>query len=538
MKEIGIPDDKKKPADLDEFWKQKHKLACEYNLPALRKCNAIAKKKTAHPDNKSKHCKSPGIDDRDGDILHDAAQVQYGTLRLVGKKLKSRSFVFYHRLLDVQQEQGGHANQEKQLTFGMRINRFVSVKCHEIPGWRVIFAGLKYTAKIGLVLFLIFCFLAAPGQAKKDTTIILISNIVVQLEATQALNDMYNFKFEKAEQQFRWFKQRYAWHPLPYFLLGLSAWWKIMPSPENRSHDERFLSYMDSTIMVAERLHSRSPEYRIEAAFFLAAAYGFKGRLYSDDDRKEWRKAAVAGKRAMNYLEECKEKEYLSPELLFGDALYNYFSVWVRENYPALKPLLWFFPKGDKELGLKQLREVSFNAFYTRTEAMVWLMRIYNSYENQNEQATQLATYLFQTYPDNAYFHRYYARMLYTRGMYTDMERESKAILMRIDSGHVGYEATSGRYASFFLGQLGEVRKNRDDAKKYYLQTVMFSEQTGATKSGYYLYSLIALGEIASKEGDKALAKKYFEDVKKKADRKDEAFKDAKRRLKNLDKGD
>lgn len=397
---------------------------------------------------------------------------------------------------------------------------------------------MKDTGKIVFIVLFVFTFLSSAGQERKDTTIILISDITVQLEATQALNDLYNFKFAKAEQQFRWFKQKYAWHPLPYFLLGLSEWWKIMPSIENRDHDDRFLAYMDSTILVAEHLHEEAPEYRIEAAFFLAAAYGFKGRLYSDEDRKEWRKAAWAGKKALKYLEECKEKDYLSPELLFGDALYNYFSVWVRENYPALKPLLWLFPKGDKELGLKQLREVSFNAFYTRTEAMVWLMRIYNSYENKNEQAMQLADYLFKTYPDNPYFHRYYARMLYTRGLYTEMERESKAILARIDSGDLGYEATSGRYASFFLGQLGEFRRKPPDAKKYYLQTVKFSEQTGATKSGYYLYSLIALGEIAHQEGDKALARRYFEDAKKKAGRKDEAFKDAKRRLKALDKGD
>ncbi len=39
-------------------------------------------------------------------------------------------------------------------------------------------------------------------------------------------------------------------------------------------------------------------------------------------------------------------------------------------------------------------------------------MRIWNSYENKNEQALQLAEYLFKTYPDNPYFHRYYARML------------------------------------------------------------------------------------------------------------------------------
>jgi len=397
---------------------------------------------------------------------------------------------------------------------------------------------LKDKGKIGLLLCLCFSFLASSGQEKKDTTIILISNIAVQLEATQALNDMYNFKFDKAEQQFRWFKQRYAWHPLPYFLLGLSEWWKIMPSIENRDHDDRFLAYMDSTILVAEHLHDHYPEYRIEAAFFMAAAYGFKGRLYSDEDRKEWRKAAFAGKHALKYLDECKEKDYLSPELQFGDALYNYFSVWVRENYPALKPLLWFFPKGDKALGLKQLREVSYNAFYTRTEAMVWLMRIYNSYENNNDQALQIAEYLFTTYPDNAYFHRYYARMLYTKGIYGTMERESKAIIARIDSGDVGYEATSGRYAAFFLGQLGEFRRQPEEARKYYEMTTRYAEQTGAVKSGYYLYSLISLGEMANQRGDKNTARRYFEEVKKHSARKDEAFKDAKRRLKNLDKGD
>ncbi|NOT74609.1 MAG: tol-pal system protein YbgF [Cyclobacteriaceae bacterium] len=397
---------------------------------------------------------------------------------------------------------------------------------------------MKYRFKILVALLTGFISFSASAQAKKDTTIILISSLNVQIETTEALNDLYNFKFAKAEQQFRWFKQKYAWHPLPYFLLGLSEWWKIMPSTNDRSHDERFLAYMDSTIMVAEHLHDKNPEYATESAFFLAAAYGFKGRLYSDEERKEWRKAAVAGKKALGYLEECKKKNYLSPELLFGDALYNYFSVWVPENYPALKPILWFFPKGDKELGLKQLKEVSYNAFYTRTEAMVWLMRIWNSYENKNEQALQLSEYLHQTYPDNPYFHRYYARMLYARGLYTDMERESKEILNRIDSSKAGYEATSGRYAAFFLGQLGEGRRQQDMAKKYYLQAVQFSLQSGATDSGYYLYSLIALGEIASKEGNTAEARKYFKEVKDKAGRKDEAFKDAKRRLKNLEKED
>ncbi len=89
----------------------------------------------------------------------------------------------------------------------------------------------------------------------------------------------------------------------------------------------------------------------------------------------------------------------------------------------------------DKALGLKQLKEVSYNAFYTRTEAMVWLMRILNNYENDQPRAFQLAQYLHTSYPDNPYFHRYYARMLYSRGMGPDWERESQSISARIDSG-------------------------------------------------------------------------------------------------------
>ncbi len=380
--------------------------------------------------------------------------------------------------------------------------------------------------------------LKAQDFTKKDTTIILLTDLAIQLECTQALNDLYNFKFKQAESQFYYLRYKYRWHPLPYFLMGLIEWWKIMPNTKSTQHDDKFLAYMDSTILVAENLYKKYPPYKIEAAFFLAAAYGFKGRLYSDEYRRQWRKAAHAGKQALDYLEVCKQSQHLSPELLFGDALYNYFSVWVPEHYPALKPILWFFPKGDKKLGLQQLKEVSYNAFYTRTEAMVWLMRILNNYENDNLRAFQLSEYLYQTYPDNPFFHRYYARMLYAMGRFAQAEPVCKEILARIDSGMIGYEINTGRYAAFFLGQIYESRRQWEEARRYYQLCVDYGKQLGMEDAGYYLYSLIALGEIAEMQGNKAEAKKYFNEVRKKAGRKDEAYKEAKKRLKNLDKKD
>ena len=389
-----------------------------------------------------------------------------------------------------------------------------------------------------LAFFLVMFF--QPGAfsqgVKKDTTIILISDLTVQMEATDAMNSLYNYQFDKAEVFFRNFKTKYRWHPLPYFMVGLAEWWKIVPNPKIKTYDDKFLAYMDSSILLAENLYKNFPEYKIEAAFFLAAAHGFKGELYSDLDRKNWIKAASEGKAALKYLEICREKKDLSPELLFGDGLYNYFREWVPENYKSLKPIFWLFRSGDKKLVLQQLKEVSYNAFYTRTEAMVWLMRILAGYENDLQRAYQLSEYLHETYPGNPYFHRYYARMLYTLNVHPKMEEQSRQILQLIDSGRFGYEAVSGRYAAFFLGQWYDTQRKLDEAKKYYLLTVKYSEEVEATDSGYYLYSLIALGEIYQQQKDKATAKKYFNLVKKKAGRKDEAYKDAKRRLKKLEK--
>ncbi|MDH5382618.1 MAG: tol-pal system protein YbgF [Cyclobacteriaceae bacterium] len=386
--------------------------------------------------------------------------------------------------------------------------------------------------KYFLIFILVIIGYGAFSQ-EKDSLVILISDMQIQIECTQGLNDMYNFKFRKAESQFLWLRNKYTWHPLPYFLLGLNEWWKIMPDIRDESHDEKFLAYMDTVITISEELFKK-PEHKIEAAFFLSAAYGFKGRLYSEEERKEWRKATVAGKEALNYLEVSKGRDDLSPELLFGDALYNYFSHWIPENYFLLKPVMLLFPPGDKELGLKQLREVSFNAFYTRTEAMVWLMRILLNYENDTAGAFYLGEYLYKTYPDNPYFHRYYARLLYSSGRYTQTLEESRIILNRIDSAQIGYEATSGRYAAFYAGHISQMRGDNTSAKKFFEKAIFFSESIEATDTGYYLYSLIKMGEIFEKEGKNKKAKEYYKKAKKMADRSHPANKAAKEHLKEL----
>jgi hypothetical protein len=360
---------------------------------------------------------------------------------------------------------------------------------------------------------------------------LLISDMNVQIEATEALNNMYNFKFYQAYRQFNWLRQKYPEHPLPYFLMGLNEWWQVMPNLDNESHDIRFYAYMDTTIEMSEKLYEVDSS-RVEGAFFLSAAYGFKARLLSE--RKKWLKAAGHTNKSLNYLEDCRNKDELSPELMFGDGLYNYFSNWIPENYPQLKPFLIMFNRGDKDLGIEQLKEVAHNAFYTRTEAQYWLMRILFTEENNPQAAIHEAEYLHTTYPDNSYFHRYYARMLYTSGRLVKAKIISEDLLTKIDSGYVGYEATGGRYACFFLGQIWESNLENTKALHYYSRAVDFGELAKATDSGYYLYSLMGIARIQSRQGNNKEAKSTLKKVRKNSKRKHPANKAAKEYMKSL----
>ncbi|MCV9387678.1 tetratricopeptide repeat protein [Reichenbachiella ulvae] len=383
--------------------------------------------------------------------------------------------------------------------------------------------------KIAIVFSLLFLTQLAKAQPT-DSIPVLLTDMNVQIETTEGINSMYNFEFRRADSQFRWIKSKYPWHPLPYFLLGLSQWWRIMPNINDEQYDEQFEIYMDSAIVMAENIYDRGS--KIEGAFVLAAAYAFKGRLYSE--RRDWGKAAAVASDAMKYLEEVRGKAEFSPEILFGDGLYNYYIEWIPENYPMLKPLIMFFEDGDKELGVQQLKDAANNAFYTRTEAQYFLMRIQANELKDRRAALFTSDYLHTTFPNNPYFERYYARILYSNGQYRNCERICKDILMKIDSAYTGYEANSGRYASFFLGEVYSARGDYDAAEEYYNKSIVFGNTIGAQEMGYYIYSLLNLGEIAMKRGDIDQAKGYFKQVKHLADRGDRSYKLAKNYLKEL----
>jgi len=367
-----------------------------------------------------------------------------------------------------------------------------------------------------------------------DTEGWLLLDESIKNELSGAVNNLYNFKYERAERQFRSLRRRYPGHPMPYFLMGLSQWWKIVPTNIlAKQYDHAFFAYMDTTIQYGEKMLLQKKN-NYEAAFFLAAAHGFAARLHSE--RKNWRKATLHSRYALNFMNKAKEANGLSPEFMFGEALYNYYAVWIGQNYPLLRPVLLFFPDGNKPLGLNQLQQVANNGFYTGVEAKFFLMKILANEENNQMGAYPIARYLAYTYPDNAYFQRFYARLTFVTGSLGETERLSLDILNKLNRKMPGYETISGRYAAYFLGYIYQNRKDLVKAKNYYQQTIAFAQQTDESNSGYAIHAYLNLARISHQEKDIKQAKVYYNQVKELADDDKAAEKEAKTYLRKYRK--
>jgi hypothetical protein len=365
------------------------------------------------------------------------------------------------------------------------------------------------------------------AQTTDPTKDWLLLNIDIQLETNDAINDLYNFKFEKANAKFNELKQRYPKHPMAYFLLGLSEYWRIVPNDHETKYDATFHSHLDSAIIMAEALYDQNNN-NYEAAFFLSASHGFKGRVYAM--RKEYITASNQGRKSLKYLNLDNKATDMSPEFMFGTALYNYFREKIYEEYFWLRPLIKLSSstKGDKELGIKQLNEVALNAFYTRTEAQAYLIDIYVNYERTKDAngyttskqnlALPIVKYLHETYPDNAHFHKYYARICFNFDNYhSKCEALAVEFIRKYNEKLPGYEDEGMRSATYYLGDILTDQGQFDKARKLLESTVLLSIKLNR-KSGYYIYALGNLVNICDDQKDYVNAEKYCKMIIKDGD--------------------
>ncbi len=324
------------------------------------------------------------------------------------------------------------------------------------------------------------------------------------------IKQIYNIKFEDAEKTFRSLIADYPDHPAGRFFLAMIDWWKILLDVENESYDEIFFQKLEDVIFQCNQILEKEPE-NVDALFFKGGSIGFRGRLRAL--RESWLKAADDGREALPIVELASRLDPENLDVQLGFGIYNYYAAVIPEEYPLIKPLMIFFPSGNKEEGLRQLRNTAFNGKYAKYEARYFLMTIYYRYESNPWQAEEFAKLLVEDFPDNPTFQRWLGRIYVRQGKMQLADSLFKDVLKKADNNFYGYNfPVSLREANYYVGYNYKLNNEPDSAKIYLSRCVEISQQIDREEeSGFLINSILYLAQISETKNLFEEAISYYE---------------------------
>ena len=299
---------------------------------------------------------------------------------------------------------------------------------------------------------------AVPGLAQPVS---VLDDPVFEREATRGLDLLYNMQFDEAEVVFDRLAARVPDHPVAPFLQALVPWWQILMDLSDTSHDDAFFAAMDEVVARSDRMLRRDRD-NLDAQFFKGAALGFRGRLQSN--RRRWLKAALDGKRAMDYVLDVAAEEPDNADFLFGKAIYDYYAAAIPERYPWSKPFVAMFPSGSRQRGLAAMHRTFRDGTYIQTEAAYFLLQIYYLYEADFGKSLQFIDWLRARYPDNAFFHAMEGRIYARFGRWERSEEIFQTVMRRYALGDTGYNDALAEQALYYLGRAQQMRHNHGQA--------------------------------------------------------------------------
>ncbi len=354
---------------------------------------------------------------------------------------------------------------------------------------------------IALLIFFFIITLQVNGQDAKFDSIVV-----------KGIKQIYSIELEQAEKTFNKLITDYPSHPAGKFFLAMLDWWRILLDTSTEQRDELFYEKIEEVIEHCDKILDEDPE-NIDALFFKGGAIGFRGRLSAL--RESWLSAADDGREALPLVEEAGELDPDNVDVKLGFGIYNYYASVIPEKYPIVKPLMIFFPSGDKSLGIKQLMDVAQNGKYTKYESRYFLMSLYYRFELNYDAAEEYSQMLNDDFPNNPVFERWRGRIAMKKGDLTLADSIFKNVLWKGEKRYPGYNTLRAkREANYYVGYNYRNQGTYDSAQVYLEKCMNYSLKLDKDEeSGFLINATLYLGAIKEMREEYAAAKMYYEKV-------------------------
>jgi len=347
-------------------------------------------------------------------------------------------------------------------------------------------------------LFLFFLLFCTVAQAQQN---ILDREITTDL-TNKSVQHLYNLEVEESLRYAEKLKALLPDHPAYPLIQALHIRWAEAPLDIKSEKYQVLQKYLFQTLDASEKMMAKDKN-NAEAKFLALASHGLLAMFYAEEG--SYFKAASEAKSAYGYLKDGMDLTEKYPDFYFSAGLYNYYREAYPEKHPVYKPFLWFFKKGDKQMGLQQLQKAREASIFMQAEAGLYLQHIYLRYEMNPKAAIPVSKDLVEQYPKNLIFRSDYVEALLGAGRYQEAEKALPP-LANSDRPHFAM------VGQIFKGVIMEKHYGKtEQARTLYQQaletgTHCDSERAKDVKSIAYT----GLGRIAQKQGDSKVAKDNF----------------------------
>ncbi|MEM7371210.1 MAG: hypothetical protein AAF587_21520 [Bacteroidota bacterium] len=248
------------------------------------------------------------------------------------------------------------------------------------------------------------------------------------------LDLMYNMEYDQAEQVFEKITIEFPTHPAGPFMKGMNRWWQTYISVNTPTYYD-FIEDQIEVALTKNKDLDGTPSLEQEQTFFSFMSYALLGRLHAY--RKEYFAAIGSARKVISPLKSSLKYVGEQPEFYMVAGLYHYYVATYGDFYPIVRPLMYFFPDGDKDLGLIELQQAASTPSFTQVEAGFFLGYIYLDELPDLPKGLKITKQLFDKYPRNTWFESDYARGLMMNGQIAAGEKI-------IDHLIATYEAQAG----------------------------------------------------------------------------------------------
>jgi len=318
---------------------------------------------------------------------------------------------------------------------------------------------------------------------------------------------LYNLDYVTARRNFQVLVDSPSTELLGYTGLVVTSWWELTNEYDENdpAAEKEFLKLVERSVVLCKKRMAEDDPHGLTHLCY-GALLGIKSRW--EIVQGQWLKAYLDGKQA--YKLQYKAVQ-INPQLYdayLGVGIFHYYT----DTLPKLlKILTWLVIRGDRELGIQEIKSAMTQGQFSSQAAKCFLIDIYSNIEKNYPEADRVCVDLRVELPESSFAHLVHLMAIQNLKDWPRLEKESNEYLARIERGLPSYRPAYKNRGLFALANSYMGMKRYDDAIALYSKII--NELDNGDR--WVTWTILQRGKCHDLKGDRAAARADYQRVLK-----------------------